>query len=105
MPALLAVDAKAQAITVTEAIPGSSTADEQEAGTSRGTAGAIADRHTIAVDPSVADSLSRLEPGQVGAHHCPAGSRERWMRAPRRVFLLRSRRGRPSPSAWKGVHP
>ena len=29
-----------------------------------GTAGAIADRHTIDVDPSVSDALSRLSPGQ-----------------------------------------
>jgi hypothetical protein len=61
---VLAVDAKEPTITVTEAIPGSSTADEAEAGTARGTAGAIADRHTLPVDASASAELSKLEPGQ-----------------------------------------
>jgi hypothetical protein len=61
---VLAVDTKAPSITVTEAIAGSSTADEKEAGTTRGTAGAIADRRTLPVEPAAAAGLSRLEPGQ-----------------------------------------
>jgi hypothetical protein len=61
---VVAVDTKVPSITVTSAVAGSSTADDKEAGTSRGTAGAIADRRTLPVDPSVSSELSRIEPGQ-----------------------------------------
>ena len=62
---VISVDRSAASITVTAATGGQTASEPgKETTTARGTAGAIADRRTLPVAPSVAGELARFEPGE-----------------------------------------